>query len=104
MTRLVGMALSIAIAVALAGCGKGNEERCQAAIENIFSLTGIDKTSSGPDMHAAVRNCRSKASGAAIDCMIAAKTLEELEKCEGGLAKDLAKDEPAPEGKAPDGK
>jgi len=77
----------------LPGCSRtGNEERCREAIRNIIRITGLDKGGSGPDEHAAIRSCRANASSDAIDCMIAAKTMDDLAKCEGGVADDLVKD------------
>ena len=94
MTRSIIAALVLALAAAT-GCSKtGNEDRCREAVENIFHITGLDKTGSGPDVHAAVRSCRANASGAAIDCMIAAKTTDDLAKCDGidNVAKDTTSD------------
>jgi hypothetical protein len=94
MKRLTIAALALGLGLATAtGCSGGNEARCQKAIENIFELTGLNKTGSGPDIHAAVRSCRANASSEAIDCMIKAKSVADLEECEGGVADDLLKND-----------
>jgi len=88
MRRSIIAALVLSL-VAATGCSKtGNEDRCREAIRNIFHITGLDKTGSGPDEYAAVRSCRANASDTAIDCMLAAKTADDLAKCDGV---DLAK-------------
>jgi hypothetical protein len=89
--------LTIAVlAVGLsAGCGDSSEDRCRDAIRNIFKITGLDKTSSGPDEHAAIRSCRANASRDAIKCMIEAKTMDDLSKCEGDFVLKKGDDESA---------
>jgi len=100
MKRLTIAVLAVCLGIGAAtGCSSGNEAGCRKAIKNIFKITGMDKGSSGPNVDAAVRSCRANASGDAIDCMIAAKTLDDLSKCEGGVADDLLKDETVPEEK-----
>ena len=82
MTRPIIAALVLALATAMGCSSSGNEERCRQAVRNIFHITGLSKTGSGPDEHAAIRSCRANASDKAIECMIAAKTTEDLAKCD----------------------
>lgn len=98
MTRPIIAALALALVTAV-GCSEtGNEERCRQAIRNIFHITGLDKTGSGPDEHAAIRSCRANASDQAITCMIAAKNTEDLAKCDkidlGAQQADKGAEEP----------
>ncbi len=94
MKRLTIAAFALCLGfTTAAGCSSGNEEGCRKAIENIFRLTGLDKTSSGPSVRKAVRSCRANASKDAIECMVNAKTNADLQTCEGGVAGDLLENE-----------
>lgn len=94
MRRLTIAVLALGLGLASAtGCGDTNEQKCKKAVENIFTLTGLNKSGSGPDVHAAVRSCRANASSDAIDCMIDAKSLDDLAKCEGDFAKGMVEPE-----------
>ncbi|RMH40167.1 MAG: hypothetical protein D6689_14770 [Deltaproteobacteria bacterium] len=76
--------LTIAAAAALlVACGEGNEKQCREAVRNIFRITGVNESGSGPDEHAAVRSCRANASSESIRCMIQARTVDDLAKCDG---------------------
>jgi hypothetical protein len=53
-------------------------------------LTQSEHSEGGPDPYAAVRSCRANADRDAVRCMIDAKTRDDLAKCEGSLAKEVA--------------
>lgn len=68
----------------LVSCNKPSEDACQKAIDNIQKITGIENSAGAPDSAAAVRKCRAQASKTAVQCMIDAKTIENIAACEGG--------------------
>jgi hypothetical protein len=71
-------------ALSLAGCAKPKDEDCKNAIANIRHLYGTAGYGQGTPPQAAVRSCRGSASREAVDCIIKAKTIQELESCAGG--------------------
>jgi hypothetical protein len=78
------MKLSFAIAaVALAACDKPSPERCKLAIVNIQTLMGTDKAHSDFDLDREVRRCRSGSRKESVECAINAKSVADLQKCEG---------------------
>lgn len=85
-----------------AGCERATEEKCREAVRNVFRITKVDDTqNAGPDESAAIRSCRANSSRQTVDCVIAAKTLDDLAACEGDIAtknQDQATDEVAPVG------
>jgi hypothetical protein len=99
MIRALLMTAAVACAsLACAACDRPSEKKCQEAVDNIQKITKTDEHAIGPDPRAAVRSCQANASKDAVECMIAAQTLEELVKCEGDFAKEMAKDSvPQPE-------
>jgi len=88
MTRFL---LALAILVA-AGCSsKPSEEACEKAVTNIRKLTGQSNTDVGADKRAAVRSCRAQSSKDKVECMVEARTVEELDKCGGKFAAEVKK-------------
>lgn len=77
-TRL-GMIALMALAI---GCSKPSEESCRKAIANMQQLLGTEHLTEGQDMQGEVRRCRGGSSQKAVDCAIAAKTLDELKACD----------------------
>lgn len=70
-------------ALATAGCDKPTEEQCRKAVENVRRLTGTTQSDFGADPEAAMRSCRGNASKKSVLCIIEAKTVADLTKCEG---------------------
>jgi hypothetical protein len=75
--------LVLLVVLASVGCGnKPTEEQCKKAIANIQKLSGIDSTTDETETLAAIRKCRGQSTREAADCMINAKSLDELDGCE----------------------
>lgn len=71
-------------ALVAAGCeAKPTEEACERAIENLREISGLARADVGADPKAAIRSCQANSSRATVDCMIAAKTMEDIVECEG---------------------
>ena len=64
------------------GCDKPSEESCRQAIANMQFLLGTEHLTEGQDMQGEVRRCKGGSSKEAVDCAIAAKTLEQLKACD----------------------
>ncbi len=80
MTR---MRIVVALFVlAVAGCSKPSVEDCRKAIVNMQRIRGLEDSAHAPDPESHVRRCRSTGNPDAVKCIIAAKTPEELERCE----------------------
>jgi hypothetical protein len=76
--------LLLSTVLALASCDKPTEDACRKAIDNIQKITGIEASAGAPDAEAAVRKCRAQASRKAVQCMMDAKTVDDIAACEGG--------------------
>lgn len=63
--------------------GKASESQCKKAVDNIRKITGLDKADLGARPETMVRSCRAQTTRASADCMIQAKTIEDLRGCEG---------------------
>ncbi len=95
LANKLAIALSLAaLTGAWAGCDQGNEDKCRAAIRNVLHVTDQDN-SEAVDEDAFIRSCRANSSPKAIKCLTEAKTVEDLEKCEGGLADKMSKKDKA---------
>lgn len=87
MTRAFLIGLLVLFA---AGCStKPSEESCEKAVNNIRKLTGQSNTEIGADKRAAVRSCRAQSSKDKVECMVEARTVEELDKCGGKFAAEV---------------
>jgi outer membrane biosynthesis protein TonB len=75
---------SVALALGAAACAKPKDDDCKNAIANIRHLYGTANSAQGMSPQAAVRSCRGSASRESVDCIIKAKTIQELESCAGG--------------------
>lgn len=64
------------------GCSKPSEDSCRRAISNMQQLLGTEHLTAGQDLNGEIRRCRGGSSQKAVDCAIAAKTLDELRACE----------------------
>ena len=67
---------------------KPSEKKCREAIENVRLLTSQTQSDVGADPKAAIRSCRANSSKESVECMINAKTEEDLAKCEGELGEE----------------
>jgi len=74
---IVGLSLGL---VAGTGCSKPSEDDCRKALSNMQSLLGTEYLTS--DVQGEVRRCRGGSSKKAVECAIAAKTLDELKACD----------------------
>ncbi len=72
----------IAALVLGTACSKPSEEDCRTALANIQSILGTEHVSKTEDMQGEVRRCRGGSSRKAVDCAIAAKTLDDLRTCD----------------------
>jgi hypothetical protein len=76
---------SLGLIVALAcgsACNKPSEDDCRKALSNMQALLGTEYLSKNSDIQGEVRRCKGGSSKKAVECAIAAKTLEELRACE----------------------
>ena len=79
-TKCIG--LLIGAVLVLSACSKPSEESCKKALANMQTLLGTEHLNDGEGMQGEVRRCRGGSSQKAVDCAIAAKTLEELKACD----------------------
>lgn len=63
-------------------CNKPSDEDCRKALVNMQSILGTEHLSKNADMQGEVRRCKGGSSKKAVECAIAAKTLQELEACD----------------------
>lgn len=71
-------------ALVAAGCeAKPSEDACKRAIDNLREISGLSRADVGADPKAAIRSCQANSSRATVNCMIEAKTMEDIVKCEG---------------------
>jgi hypothetical protein len=88
--------LVLALMPAGLGCSKPKSEDCKKAIANIRKLTGATQSSIGRSPEAAIRACRGGASRESVQCVIDAKTLADLNACEGGMFGEMFPDAQPP--------
>ncbi len=82
-TRLLLLALLV---VGTQACRpKPSEKDCRAAINNVQHIYNQGSSDIGADPAAVIRSCRGNSSQKSVDCMIAAKTEEDLTACEGDV-------------------
>jgi hypothetical protein len=84
----------LATALFASGCNKATEEDCRKAITNIRKITGTEDIDTG-GVAQAVRSCRGHATKKSVDCAIAATSIDDLQRCEGGLTAGLGTPTPA---------
>jgi hypothetical protein len=94
----------LTLATSLAACDKPQEKDCKEAVANIRRIYGTQGIDYGADPQAMVRSCRGSASRDSVRCFIAAKSIEDLNACEGGTFTDMFGDEPDDQPKQPDDK
>jgi hypothetical protein len=99
MNRIVRLFVLIAwSAAALAACAKPKAEDCEKAVANIRAIYGTAGIDFGVSPEAAVRSCRGGTRRASVQCMINAKTMEDLRACEGGVLLGDEEETQAPAG------
>ena len=91
--KQIFLALLIAAPLASLGCEKPTDDECRKAVSNIRRLTGTANSEFGADPQAAIRSCKGNASKKSVLCMMNAKTVEALSKCEGAAAEKFIKEE-----------
>ncbi len=101
MKRIL-LTLLIAAAASAMGCNKPTDDECRKAVSNIRRLTGTANSSFGADPQAAIRSCKGNASKESVHCMMNAKTVEDLQKCEGEASEKFIKAEEEAEQKRRD--
>jgi hypothetical protein len=75
----------VALSLGTAACTtKPKDDDCKQAIANIRNLYGTAGFSQGTPPQAVVRSCRGSASRESVQCIIQAKSIQELEACSGG--------------------
>ncbi len=72
----------IAALVLGTACSKPAEEDCRKALSNMQSLMGTEFVAKNQDMQGEVRRCRGGSSKQAVECAIAAKSLDDLRACD----------------------
>jgi hypothetical protein len=91
MRNAIAILLPAALAVALAtGCDRPDEDSCRLAVENIQRIAQAGDRIERADTEAAVRSCRANASGESVQCMINARTMDDLLDCEGEFAEEIS--------------
>lgn len=89
MTRVGAFLIGLAVLVGSGCSSKPSQEACEKAVSNIRKLTGQSNTDVGADKRAAVRSCRAQSSKDKVECMVEARTVEELDKCGGKFAEEI---------------
>ena len=82
MKRIL-LVLVVASATCLGGCNRTSEAECRKAVENIDRIYGRTEDPGQLDPQAAIRACRGRDTKKKVKCMIDAKTVADLEACEG---------------------
>lgn len=88
--RALPFVLALGLGVTGLGLGckaKPSEKACREAINNIRRITEQSANDVGGDPVADVRSCRGNSSKKAVECWRAAKTLEDLARCEQEVSK-----------------
>lgn len=91
--RAVWAPLAIALILPVAGCDDAKEAECRKAISNIRKIYGTADNSFGVSPQAMVRSCQGSASPESVRCFIQAKTVEDLQRCEGDAFKEMFESE-----------
>jgi hypothetical protein len=67
----------------LAACGRPSEEDCRRALLNVQKIRGLADSPNAPDPEPSVRKCRSTATRSQVNCLIAARTEQDVAACQG---------------------
>ena len=65
----------------LAACDKPSESDCKKAAANMHKVEGIEGSDELLETNRFVRQCRAQFSKKAVQCVMDAKTAEDLDKC-----------------------
>jgi hypothetical protein len=84
----------LALLLLAPACSRPSQQDCENAVDHIRELYGTAEDEAGVGRAAAIRSCRGNADKDSVDCVLAARTKEDLANCEGELTKDLFPDEP----------
>jgi hypothetical protein len=94
LTGLLRLAFVSLFFVGTMGCkAKPSEKDCKDAIENVRRINGQDSSDMGADPIAMIRSCRGSSSQKSVECMLKAKTQEDLQGCEGEVGGKYFKSE-----------
>ena len=77
--HLVGLVL---VMLTGASCNKPTDENCRKALQNMQSLLGTENLNAKAGVEGDVRRCKGGSRREAVDCAIAAKTLDQLRACD----------------------
>ena len=81
MTRLL-LGLALLVSVLMFGCTKPSGADCRKAIGNMQLLMGTEHLAHDSDIEGEVRRCRGGSKKKAVQCAIAATSLDELRGCD----------------------
>ncbi len=79
---------------------KPSKERCTLAVENIRKIYDSENSDVGAKPETMIRSCRNQSSKEAVECMIAAKSVDDLVACEGKTGADYYEKQKAHEAEA----
>ncbi|NVB85344.1 MAG: hypothetical protein HOV81_43675 [Kofleriaceae bacterium] len=79
---MMRLTIWIVAVLAIAGCNKPSEGDCRKAIANMQHLMGTENLRDPALVEGEVRRCKGGSKKKAVQCAMAAQTLEELQKCE----------------------
>lgn len=82
MKRFAMLCALVLGGVVLAACDKPTPEACEQALRNVSKLLGTENLNSTATLQGEVRQCRGGSTKKTVECAIAAKSLDELEKCD----------------------
>jgi hypothetical protein len=94
LTSLVRLMLVSFLFAGTMGCkAKPSEKDCKDAINNVRRINGQDSSDMGADPIAMIRSCRGSSSQKSVECMLKAKTQDDLQGCEGEVGGKYFKSE-----------
>jgi hypothetical protein len=85
--------LALALSASASCKSKPSEAACKDAINNMRKIYGQSASDVGADPKTAIRSCRGQSSKETVEFMRNAKTVEDLEKCEGEEGKKFLDEE-----------
>jgi hypothetical protein len=92
----------LALLLLAPACDRPSQGDCEKAVDHIRNLYGTAEDEAGVSRAAAIRSCRGNADKDSVDCVLGARTKEELSRCEGALTDELFPDEGEGEGEERD--
>ncbi len=94
LAALVGSVLmAMMLVLPLSACDKPKSADCKKAVDNIIKLYGTEGREYGVKPRAMVRSCRGSASRRSVKCFMNAKSVKELQGCEGGAFEKMFSEE-----------